>query len=246
MAEWQIEQAKKDRFVSSFPEATTQDPKRPPNLSAGGWWIDPASDEGMYARAAFILAVSARLLPGAAWLIEAAENNYDDAKWRSKEWGPGWFPVLPTLGDRNIREIALRTHDQIKDAAAFRGEEGSKEVSGILDRLLSMSSADATESIQKTREEVSPGGIIGGTVDASAEDAGEIATVIREGGQNIYYLISGKKPPGGDPPPRWQVWLTRGAIALGVGGILLYVGRPYVELARESLERFDKDEDEEE
>jgi len=234
MAAWQIEQAKKGRYVSSFTEAV-QDPERRANLSAGGWFIDPASDSGMYARSAFILAVAARIL-GNEGLIGAAEDSYNEAGgWDF--WG---------ISDKNIRPIAVATAETISAAASFQGEEGLRKVRGIVDRLLSMSTSDATESIQKARAEVTPRGIVAGTIDKSAEDAGDIATILREGGQDIYYLISGKEPPGKDPPPRWKVWLTRGAIALGVGGVLLYVGRPYVELAREGLDRFDKDEDEEE
>ena len=227
MAEWQIEQAEEGRWVNSFQEAVN-DPKRAPNLSHGGWFHPPTSNEGAYARGAFALAVGARILQDKT-LIEPAKEMAYSASWRG---------LVPGTYNDDIQQIALQAQNLLTAAGAKAGN--TKAVQGMILTLSELSKADAIEAMQQVRDETSTIGISKGAFEGSAEDAGQFIVGAKKTALQLWSAVTGNPLPGQKPPPKWKVWLMRGSIAFAAGGVILYLGRPYIELAQAA---FDKDED---
>lgn len=227
MAEWQIEQAEAGRWVNSFQDAVN-DPQRTANLSHGGWFHAPTTNEGMYARAAFALAVGARILRDKA-LIEPAKEMAYSASWR------GW---VPGTSDDAIQQIALQAQNLLTAAGAKAGN--TKAVQGMILTLSELSKAEAVQAMQQVRDETSTTGIVKGAAEESWEDTGQFFAGVKKTGLQLWSAITGNPLPGQEPPPRWKVWLMRGSIAFAAGGVILYLGRPYIALAEKAFNSEDE------
>lgn len=254
-ADYQIQQAEAGNYVGTYTQAVSHTQTGiawPPGVSTGAWFLDPTTNAGMKAKAAYATAVAARILrsPG---LVRAARSFYSDA-----EWDVGAYRLRQLFGggifasgdDTEIRDTALAAKGYIQEAAA--GNANSAQVRGILDRLDSMSMPDSVRDAQADHDATTPSGMaddfaegVGADLEAGGDWVKGIVDDAGKTGKNLANLLSGDPDPELDAPREkwWQLTLRQQYQLAGTAAALaaiLYVGAPYATILAEAQRRRSK------
>ena len=203
---------------------TTQTERHPQ-----GAWSAPTSVWAAYHRAAYWLAVGARVLVARGQRNEAARLLSASAQYSRQGRVSSTTRAFIFTGST---EAAAQIQQQ---AAQLASAAGLPDIAVILTQGSSYEAQQAARSYEYQR---SARGVVTGTVKGTARDAikaGETgAKIAQRGGQ----YITGERPQG-TTEIGW--WIERNAVRLGVGlvavSVAAWVLRPYLQAARAAASR---------